>query len=87
MFRDTWRTERRRTALALLSWLCLANASPGCSPAGKVSGGAEGPPDRLEKMRSLRGTGDPRRQGGRSTVPVRRDRRHHDSEVNELATP
>ena len=56
----------RRAALALLPWLCLATAGPGCSPAGQASRGAAGIPDRLKKMRALRGTGDPRRQGKRS---------------------
>jgi hypothetical protein len=61
----------RRAALALLPWLCLAAAGPGCSPAGPTSNGAAGTTDRLEKMRTLRGTGDPRRRGRRSSLPAR----------------
>ena len=55
----------RRAALALVPWLCLAAIGPGCLPAGQASSGAAGIPDRLEKMRALRGTGDPRRGGKR----------------------
>jgi prepilin-type N-terminal cleavage/methylation domain-containing protein/prepilin-type processing-associated H-X9-DG protein len=56
----------RRTALALLPCLCLATVGSGCSPAGQASSGAK-IPDRLKKMRALRGTGDPRQQGKRSS--------------------
>ena len=61
-------TVNRRVALVLLAGLCLATAGPGCSPAGPASGGSAGIPNRLEKMRALRGTGDPRRHGERSSV-------------------
>jgi hypothetical protein len=71
MSHDRWEAEIRRAALALLPWLCLAAAGPGCSPAGPASSGAAGTPDRLNKMRDLRGTGDPRRQGERSSIPAR----------------
>jgi hypothetical protein len=56
-------TVTRRAALGLLPWLGLATIGPGCSPAGQGPSGAAGTPDRREKMRALRGTGDPRRQG------------------------
>jgi hypothetical protein len=59
---ERWRSLTRRAALALLPWLCLAAVGPGCSPAGQASSGTERIPDRLKKMRALRGTGDPRRQ-------------------------
>ena len=68
MYHDQCRTVTRRAALALLPWLCLATAGPGCSPARQASSGAAGIPDRLKKMRALRGTGDPRRQGKRSSI-------------------
>ena len=68
-------TVTRRAALALLPWLCLATAGPGCSPAGQASSGASGIPDRLKKMRALRGTGDPRRQDKRSSIPARQKSR------------
>ena len=58
----------RRAALALTPWLWLAAVGPGCSPAGQASGGAAGIPDRLKKMRALRGTGNPRRAGERSSA-------------------
>jgi hypothetical protein len=73
MCHDQWGTVTRRAALALLPWLCLAAAGPGCSPAGVVPGGAAGSPDRLKKMRALRGTGDPRRQGELSPIPARQE--------------
>ena len=73
MCHEGWGTVTRRTALALLPWLCMATAGPGCSPAGPTSNGAAGIPDRLKKMRALRGTGDPRRQGKRSSIPARHD--------------
>jgi hypothetical protein len=71
MCHDQCETLTRRAALALLPWLCLATAGPGCSPAGPASSGAAGIPDRLKKMRALRGTGDPRRQGKRSSIRAR----------------
>jgi hypothetical protein len=64
-------TVTRRAALALLPWLCLATASTGCSPARRAASGAAKTPDRLKKMRALRGTGDPRRQGKRSSIRAR----------------
>ena len=73
MCHDRIRTLTRRAALALFPGLCLAIAVPGCSPAGPGSGGGAGIPDRLKKMRALRGTGDPRRQGKRSSIPARRE--------------
>jgi hypothetical protein len=60
----------RRTALALLPWLCLAAAGAGCSPGGPKSNGAAEIPDRLKKMRTHRGTGDPRRQATLSSSPA-----------------
>ena len=63
----------RRAALALLPWLCLATAGPACSPAGPAPSRAAGTPDRLKKMRALRGTGDPRRQAKRSSIPARQE--------------
>ena len=71
MCHEGWRKMNRRAALALLPWLCLAAAGPGCSPAGPTSNGAATRPDRLKKMRSLRGTGDPRRLGPPSSLPAR----------------
>ena len=71
MLHERWGSVTRRTALALVPWLCLAAAGPGCSPAGQASSGADGTRDRLKKMRALRGTGDPRRQGERSSLPAR----------------
>jgi hypothetical protein len=68
-------TLTRRAALALLPWLYLAPTSPGCAPAGQASSGTVETPDRLEKMRALRGTGDPRRQRKRSFVPGRQESR------------
>jgi hypothetical protein len=68
---DQWGTVTRRAALALLPGLCLATAGPGCSPAGRAPSGAAGIPDRLKKMRDLRGTGDPRRQGKQSSIGAR----------------
>ncbi len=75
MYHDQWRTVTRRAALVLLPWLCLAAAGPGCSPAGQASRGAAGIPDRLKRMRALRGTGDPRRQGKQSSLPARQKSR------------
>jgi hypothetical protein len=75
MLHDRWGSVTRRAALVLLPWLCLATAGPGCSPAGQASSGAEGTPDRLKKMRALRGTGDPRRQGERSSARARQESR------------
>jgi hypothetical protein len=63
MCHERWGTMTRRAALALLPWLCLATAGPACSPAGPAPSRAAGIPDRRKKMRALRGTGDPRRQG------------------------
>jgi hypothetical protein len=64
---DLLDTMTRRRALALVPWLYLPIAGAGCSPARQSERGAAGIPDRLEKMRSLRGTGDPRQQlNGRS---------------------
>jgi hypothetical protein len=68
MLPERSRSMTRRAAHALLPCLCLATAGPGCSPAGQASSAANGTPDRLMKMRALRGTGDPRRQGKRSSV-------------------
>ena len=75
MCHDRWGTVTRRAALALLPWLCLATAGPGCSPAGPASSRAARIPDRLEKLRALRGTGDPRRPGKRSSLPARQQSR------------
>jgi hypothetical protein len=68
MLHERWGTVTRRATLALLPWLCLATICPGCSPAGQTTSGTERIPDRLKKMRALRGTGDPRRQGDRSSI-------------------
>jgi hypothetical protein len=73
MCHDRWGTATRRAALALLPWLCLASAGPGCSPARPASAGAAGTADRLEKMRAHRGTGDPRRPGKRSSISARQE--------------
>jgi hypothetical protein len=70
MSHERWRNVTRRAALALLPWLCVATVGPGCSPAGQVSSGTERIPDRLKKMRALRGSGDPRRHGMRSSIPA-----------------
>jgi hypothetical protein len=71
MCHDQSGSVTRRAALALLPWLCLATAGPGCLPTRPSSSGADGTPDRLKKMRGLRGTGDPRRGGKRSSIPAR----------------
>ena len=68
MLHERWGSLTRRAALALLPWLCLATAVSGCAPAGQASSRAAGTPDRLKRMRALRGTGDPRRQGNRSSL-------------------
>ena len=68
MLHEQWGSLTRRAALALLPWLCLATVGPGCSPAGQASSGTERIPDRLKKMRARRATGDPRRQGNRSSI-------------------
>ena len=68
MSHERWRSVTRRAALALLPWLCASAVGPGCSPAGQAPSGTERIPDRLEKMRARRGTGDPRRQGERSSI-------------------
>jgi hypothetical protein len=73
MCHDRWRTVTRRTALALLPWLCLSATVPGCSPGGQASGEAAVTRDRLVKMRNLRGTGDPRRPGNRPSILVRQN--------------
>ena len=72
MCHDRWETVTRWSAFSLLAWLYLSTAVPGCSPAGRASGGAGGTRDRLVKMRSLRGTGDPRRPGERPSIPAHR---------------
>jgi hypothetical protein len=72
MCHDRRETLTRRAALALLPGLFLAAAGPGCSPAvPATSVQAAGPRDRLGRMRALRGTGDPRRRGGRPFTPAR----------------
>ena len=68
MLHERWRSVTRRAALALLPWFCVVTVGPGCSPAGKALSGTKRVPDRLKKMRALRGTGDPRRQGKRSSI-------------------
>jgi hypothetical protein len=68
MLHERWRGVTRRSALALLPWLCMATVGPGCSPGGQALSGTEGVPDRLKKMRAQSGTGDPRRQGNRSSI-------------------
>jgi hypothetical protein len=70
MCHERWETVTRRAALALLPWLCLATAGPGCSPNGQTPSGAAAIPDRLKKMRALRGTGDPRAQAKQSSNPA-----------------
>jgi hypothetical protein len=75
MCHEGWETVTRRATLALLPWLCLATAGPGCSPAGPAPSRAARIPDRLEKLRALRGTGDPRRPGKRSSLPARQQSR------------
>ena len=60
----------RRAAIAAVPWLFLAAVGPGCAPDWPAPSGAAGTPDRLKKLRSLRGTGDPRRQGKRSSIPA-----------------
>jgi hypothetical protein len=69
MCHERWGVATRRAALALLFGLYLSAAGPGCSPADPTSNGPAGVPDRLEKMRALRGTGDPRRRGKPSSIP------------------
>jgi hypothetical protein len=76
MCHDRLATVTRRAALARLPWLFLATAGPGCLPAGQAPSGAAGIPDRLEKMRVLRGTGDPRRHGKRSSLHPRQKPPH-----------
>jgi hypothetical protein len=71
MSNDRWANLTRRAVLALVPWLCLATTGPGCSPSDQAPTGASGTPDRLDKMRALRGSGDPRRQGVRPSVPAR----------------
>jgi hypothetical protein len=71
MCHDKWGTVTRRVSLALLACLGLAGVGPGCSPAGQASSGAARIPDRLKKMRALRGTGDSRGQGKLSSLSAR----------------
>jgi hypothetical protein len=68
MSHDEWETMTRRAVLVLVPWLCLASAGPGCAPAGQTSSGAAGTRDRLNKMRALRGTGDPRQYAQRPAI-------------------
>ena len=75
MCHDQRATVTRRAALALFPWLCLAAAGPGCSPAGQASSGSARIPDRLEKMRALRGTGDPIRRGKPPSIRARQQSR------------
>jgi hypothetical protein len=75
MCHERWRSLTRRAALALLPWLCLVTAGPGCSPASQASSGVAGTPNRLAKMRALRGMGDPRRQNMQSSVHGRQESR------------
>lgn len=79
MLHQRWGSMTRRAALALLPWFGLATVGPGCSPAGQASRGTKGIPNRLEKMRALRGTGDPRRQRKRSSIPAGHKPRPRDS--------
>jgi hypothetical protein len=74
MWHDQQTTVTRRAALALFPWFYLATAGPGCSPPGQASSGSTKIPDRLEKMRALRGTGDPRRRSKRSSKSMRHNR-------------
>ena len=76
MGHERWRGMTRRATLALLTGLFLATAGPGCSPADQASSGAGEPPDRLKKMRALRGTGDSRRQAKRPSMPRRQEYGH-----------
>jgi hypothetical protein len=62
MYDQRYGMVTRRAALALLPWLCLTTAGAGCSPVGQAPSSAAKTPDRLKKMRALRGTGDTRRQ-------------------------
>ena len=73
MLHDRLGNVTRRAALALSAWLYLAAVGTGCSRKGQTPSGAAGIPDRLDKMRALRGSGDPRRGGERSLVRVRRE--------------
>jgi hypothetical protein len=65
-------TLTRRAALAFLPWLCLATITAGCSRVETTSSRAAGTSDRLNRMRALRGTGDPRRPGKRLSTRARR---------------
>jgi hypothetical protein len=76
MCHERWRSMTRRATLALLTGLCVATAGPGCSPPGQAPNGGDAAPDRLKKMSALRGTGDPRRQGKRPSIPGRQEYRH-----------
>jgi hypothetical protein len=71
MCRDRLETVTRRNALARLPWLGLTTAGASYSPARPESSGAAETLDRLDKMRTRRGTGDPRRQGQRPSIPAR----------------
>jgi hypothetical protein len=75
MCHDQPQSVTRRAVLAMSFGLCLATTSQGCSPAGQAPRGAAGIPDRLKKMRALRGTGDPRWQGKRSPIRAHRESR------------
>jgi hypothetical protein len=75
MRHDSTRTITRRAALGLFPWLCLAAAGPGCSPGGQAPTGPTRIPDRLNKMLTLRGTGDPRQQGKRPSLRARQKAR------------
>jgi hypothetical protein len=74
MCRHRSRGLTRRAALALLHGICLATIGPACSPAEQAPGRGAQIPDRLDKMRALRGTGDPRLPRNRSTVAAERQR-------------
>ena len=76
MGHERWRGMTRRATLALLTGLCLATTGPGCSPPGQAPSGGDETPDRLKKIRALRGTGDPRQQGKRPSMPRRQEYGH-----------
>jgi hypothetical protein len=73
MSQDRWRTAIRPAVLAMLPWLFLTTAVPACSPSARPPGRSAGGTDRLEKMRALRGTGDPRRKAMRPSAPPRQE--------------
>ncbi|GAC1452073.1 MAG: hypothetical protein NVSMB9_37070 [Isosphaeraceae bacterium] len=60
MSRERMGSLTRRTVLTLFPLLCLGTIGPGCSPAGEASTSSGTP--RFDKMRGLRGTGDPRQK-------------------------